>query len=259
MNTYFSSDNYLPNLSYSKSISQIKYECVLPFSFQRVLLGYLTNESIKKSDPNITRTRTLQYFTFEELEKQYENKKSNQCKKYKRNLAINASDIYLHSLLNPRVHNLSISYIYDPEAKMLIYIGKPFVKEGMEYGKPVMMEVVSSKGAKPKLQKAYPMFDCLMTVFQKLDDSRVLFTQTHAVDVGGWASNRTVLRQLAKNRGIEFMEKLNCLILQYPEDAKISDYEKELCCEKDGIPVDGFGKLLYDLNIDEADKEFDSN
>jgi hypothetical protein len=258
MNTYFSGDNYLPNLSYSKSISQIKYECVLPYSFQRVLLGYLTNESIQQSDPNITRTKTLQYFSFEELEKHYENKKSDQCKKYKRNLAINANDNFLHSLLNPRIHNLSISYIYDPEAKMLIYVGKPFVKEGMEFGKPIMMEVVSSKGSKPKLQKTYPMFDCLMTVFQKLDESRVLFTQTHAVDVGGWASNRKVLKQLAKNRGIEFMEKLNSLILKYPEDAKILDYKIELCEEKDGVPLDGFGKLLYELDIDGADKEFNS-
>jgi hypothetical protein len=43
---------------------------------------------------------------------------------------------------------------------------------------------------------------------------------------------------------------LEKLIQQYPKDAKIKDYEEDLCLEdQSGLCCDGAGKLMFDSNI----------
>jgi hypothetical protein len=76
-------------------------------------------------------------------------------------------------------------------------------------------------------------------------------------DLGGWTNNDTLFRKIMKQRGNEFMGTINYVMKDFPENMKISEYKELLCKEEDGKVVDGFGKMIYELNIDEENKDLE--
>ena len=85
-----------------------------------------------------------------------------------------------------------------------------------------------------------------------------IFGQVLLTDLGGWTGNDYLFKTLMKQRGNQFMSTIKNLMKEFPEDTKISDYEDLLCKEENGKVIDGFGKLIFELKIDEKNKEHQS-
>ena len=80
------------------------------------------------------------------------------------------------------------------------------------------------------------------------------------MDSGGWENSDAIIKMLAKSRGTKFRETLTKLIADFPENAKIEAYKEILCkMNENGKFVDGLGKLIYDLRIDEKDDNLKSS
>jgi hypothetical protein len=255
VNIFYTKQNYLPNLSYGKNVRGLKYECVVPCAFQQSLLGYLTNESFINSDPNTNKVETIEYIDYEKLKK----KLNVDELKYKRTHGINIIDIVLPFPFNARVAVNGFSAHYDPETKSLVSIWKPFLMHDLQFGKASMMDIVTTKGGVPKRVKTYPLFDWMFSKFQKLDDDKVLFSQVHIMDLGGWLSTDKFLRETALTRGFGFRDTLTKLAFDIPYEATIESYKDVLCKYNKSIPQDGLGILLYDLKIDELDQEYEDS
>jgi hypothetical protein len=69
------------------------------------------------------------------------------------------------------------------------------------------------------------------------------------LDVGGWTSNISIFKMIAKSRGAKFRSSLDQLILEIPEGSRIKDFEKDFEKEENGVPIDGYGKLLWNLKL----------
>jgi hypothetical protein len=105
-----------------------------------------------------------------------------------------------------------------------------------------------------KKKKVYPIFSFVFTRYQKIDDKKVLFSQVMVNDFGGWTTDPSLFKVVGKKRGANFRSSLLELVEKYPENAKIEDYKESLCQEENGKFIDGYGKLLYDLKIEEKRK-----
>jgi hypothetical protein len=257
MNSFFSKLNYLPQVNFSKNVKTVKFECVIPVSFQRLILSYATDESHTKADPNTTFVKSLQYFDYETLKKIFKEKGwENEIGSFERNLATHYSHMVFPYPFNPRIMHASSSCKYDPENEKLIMVVKPYVVEGRNFLEPLVVDICPKPGLPMKKCKTYPIFTFLFNKFQRIDEYKVLFSQVIVIDMGGWTSNDLLLKMIVKQRGSKFKENLTKLIEEFPEDSKIEDFKEILCQQKDGVFVDGSGKLLYELKIDENNQKF---
>eukprot|EP01080_Neovahlkampfia_damariscottae_P010993 gene10993-3699_t len=258
MNTYFSKLNYLPGVKLSKNAKALKFECVIPISLQRFVLSYSTFESASKSDPNITRMESLGYYEYETLREKFKEKGIEEnLANFQHNLMIGVADVVFSYPLNPRVSYQATTMTYDPETQTLIATGKPFMHDGIRFNEPIQLEVCPKTGSPMKKMKVYPFFDFFFLKYQQIDEEKVLFSQVHIMDSGGWTNNDAIIKMIAKSRGNKFRETLTNLIKEWPEKAKIEEYKEMICkLKENGNYSDGLGKLLYDLKIDEKNEEF---
>eukprot|EP01080_Neovahlkampfia_damariscottae_P010177 gene10177-2597_t len=249
MNTYISNLNYLPNVKSCPNIRTVKYECVLEVNFQRFLLAYL--HEIEKSDPNVLSSKVLKYHQHDELIKIFKERDfpKKEIENNRRNISSSVHDVQFPYPLNNRILYQTHSIIYDENEKSVFVVGKPSVPEGMKFLEPIIKEVDSDK--KSKKTKVYPFFDFFFQKYQKIDENKVLFSQAHLVEIGGWTNFDMFFNIIVEQRRNQFLDALKTMMEKYPEDAKISDFKQKLCQQKDGIIADGLGKLLYDLEIQE--------
>eukprot|EP01080_Neovahlkampfia_damariscottae_P004083 gene4083-7372_t len=247
INTFYSKLNYLPNLTFSNTISIIKYEAIMPFSLQKALLSTVSNEGLFKSDPNITRVRTIDFKTYQQIQNEYEHKQN--ILKYERSQVMIISDIKMPFPLNPRVDITSNAMHYDSKEKAFYCLAKPYVKDNKEMLKSTKMEVALSKGGKPKITKAYTYFNYSMLCLKVIDDSEIIFSQVNIVDLGGSSRNKSLFLYAARERGKGFKHTMTALAKDIPNDVKISDYKEHFNKEENGIPIDGLGKLLLEVDL----------
>jgi hypothetical protein len=199
----------------------------------------------------------LQYFDYETLMKIFKEKGwENEIGSFERNLATHYSHMVFPYPFNPRIMHASSSCKYDPENEKLIMVVKPYVVEGRNFLEPLVVDICPKPGLPMKKCKTYPIFTFLFNKFQRIDEYKVLFSQVIVIDMGGWTSNDLLLKMIVKQRGSKFKESLTKLIEEFPEDSKIEDFKEILCKQKDGVFVDGSGKLLYELKIDENNQKF---
>eukprot|EP01080_Neovahlkampfia_damariscottae_P011535 gene11535-4788_t len=254
VNAFTSETNYLPEVRISNTVvNAVKFETILPCTFDQALLSYFSNEMLMKSDPNCRRIRNIDYFDYEELKKMYkEQNKEDQITKYKRDLNVCGLDFGLPFPLNPRYANRADSCHYDPETKTFIRVGKNFYKDG-EFGKSVKVEMAQKRGSeKTSVMKAYTFFLFSGTIFQKLDEKRILYKDLILMDLGGWASSQMMISQIVKERKDKFKGSILKMVSQYvPESMKFADCSEKLNKEVNGKPVDGFGKLIGNINFGE--------
>eukprot|EP01080_Neovahlkampfia_damariscottae_P002120 gene2120-1986_t len=253
VNTFFSLVNYFPTVCYAKKAVSIKYECVLPYSLDRCCLGYLTNKSLKASDPNTMHIETHKYLSREEVLKVYEEKgKLNNVKNYESGLTINTAHITFGFPFNPRIYEYGGGYHYDPKERLLVTVLKCHFDPSTDSLQTYRTDAVTKKnGKKIKNTKCYPMFEYMITVYHEIDDKKVLFSQVNVCDASGWTNGETLPKLLAKARGLELRNTLHKMASEFPEDTKIEDYKDELLKEVDGQPFNGLGKLLWDTRINE--------
>jgi hypothetical protein len=258
MNIFFTNLNFLPNASFSKNSLCVKFEAIFPLDFQTMLLAHASNASIIKSDPHISFIETKEYYNFEEL-KEFSKEKGFQEEvgKFERNLTVGIMHIKLPLPLNQRVYNHSCSLKYDPVDQSVMSLMKPFVVGSMKFGESSVFDLFNKDGKLNKNIKAYPLFSYCFTKYQKIDEEKTLFSQVLILDPAGWANQPLLTKMIAKDRATRVLGSLMKLRSEFPEGKlKIEDYKNSLCRENEGKVFDGLGKILYELKIDEKNKQY---
>eukprot|EP01080_Neovahlkampfia_damariscottae_P005851 gene5851-9674_t len=244
VNAFISDTNYLPEAKISTTVNVVKFETVLNCTFDQALLSYFSNEMMMKSDPNCGRIRNMDYFEYDDLVKLYkEQNKEDEIKQYKRDLSICALDFALPYPFDPRFANRADSAHYDPETKTFLRVGKNYYEDG-QFGKPITVEMVKKRGTKPKVMKAYTFFMFSATMYQKIDEKKVLYKNIVLMDFGGWGSSKMMISKIIKSRKEKFKGTIIKMAQEFPDDIKIADHAEKLCRKEDGKVTDGFGKLL---------------
>eukprot|EP01080_Neovahlkampfia_damariscottae_P011257 gene11257-4076_t len=254
VNAFTSETNYLPEVRISNTIvNAVKFETILPCTFDQSLLSYFSNEMLMKSDPNCRRIRNVDYFEYDKLMKIYkEQQKENQIEKYKRDLNVCALEFALPFPFNPRFANRADSCHYDPETKTFMRLGKNFYQDG-EFGKPVKVEMACKRGSEQStMMKAYTFFLFSCAFFQKIDEKKVLYKDIVLMDLGGWGSSKMMISKIIKDRKDKFKGSILKIINEHvPETMKFADVSEKLNKEIDGKPADGFAKLLGNIDFGE--------
>jgi hypothetical protein len=260
MSAFLGKLNYFPNMSISKKFSSMKHEMVIPIPFQRLILSYSTDESLRRADPNISRLVPLAYYDYGDLQKIFKEKGWNSELKFERTLSVHKLDVVFPPPLDPRIYHMSSSTRYNPETQTLTIITKPFKGEGLNFFEPAMVDISTKKGKAPKKKKTYPMFDFIVLEYQRIDEEKTLFSQTHIMDFGGWGNNHTMIKMIAKGRRDNFKKNMEKLLKEYPVDAKIKDFKDSLNkVDENGLSCEAYGKMVYDSNIDEKDEDYKNN
>eukprot|EP01080_Neovahlkampfia_damariscottae_P010953 gene10953-3661_t len=251
-NTFWSTLNYFPN--FSESVSGVKQECILKHSFDKVLLTFMSDKMMTDDiDPTLKQIKTVEYYDYESLKEIFKERGfENSISKYKRSQVVNHSDIVLGPLMTPRIVSFGITAHQDVETGSVFYFGKPYERENRKFFKSTKMNVVVKKGEEPKNTNAIPMFDWFFYYLQKIDENKTLYTQIHMFNIGGYLSKLkfdSFGKMLVKAQGEKVVKNLEKLMNKIPEDAKLSDFLDDFSkLDENGIPFDGSGRLLYDLN-----------
>jgi hypothetical protein len=177
-NTFHSNMNYLPNVSISKKIKCMKHECVLPFDFERTFMSIIPGFRSTENVPNVTKVKIIEHYTAEDIQKIYSEKnEADKVKDFPFEQLNSEVDLYFGFPLNPRKLTNSNKCFFDKTKNSLLMISKPYLKEGMEFSKPTMMEIQMLNEKFPIIVKAYPFFDWRFLHYQKVDEKKVLFTE----------------------------------------------------------------------------------
>jgi hypothetical protein len=214
---------------------------ILPFSLEKALLGYVTNEGLFSSDPSITRLRTLDFKSSDQVKREFKSQSSEDSK----SISINVADIAMPPPFNPRIFHFSSAMNYDIATNSFIFIAKPFSNEH-PFGTSLKLDICNKKDGTPINQKVYTYFNLIFTYYKVIDEGKVLFSQVHLLNLGGWSQNKSLLIYAGKERGKGFKSTLTLLSKNISDDVKILDLKDKLCLEENGIPVDGLGKLLFE-------------
>jgi hypothetical protein len=250
MNTFITNTKYIDDEKISKTITVAKCETILNCSLDAALLGYFSNEMVKK-DPNCARFQTMDFIEHEELVKIYkEQKRTDQISKYKRDLLISILDFALPFPLGPRHANRSDSCHYDPKTKTFIRVGKNFLREGDgNFCEQILVDMCKKRNSEPKPMKGYRFFLFSGTIYQQIDENKVLYKDIGFLDFGGWGSSKLMSHAILKDRKNKFKDSIISSIKEFPENAKISDYKDQYTKKVDGKVVDGFGMLLSNIDF----------
>ena len=254
VNGYYSKYNYLPSVSFAKKIKCMKNECVISIQFQRLIMSYSTMKSLPKADPNTSNVECLEFLNYIELKKKFKENGWEDKLKSEREQVSSVFDISLPFPFDPRKSFNTQSYKYNSKEKSLIIIAKPSLSKEFEYFKLTEMKF-KDKNGKIKNRKVYPMFTFMLLKYQQIDEEKVLFSLVTLMDLGGWGSSESMFKFIVKERTKKFRSSLQKLVNEFPKDAKFKDFEDQLIEMKDGKYVDGFGKLMIDLKIDEKNEE----
>ena len=254
-NTFSSTIDYFPNLS--SRVTALKHECILSHSFDKVLLACLSDRiTTNDIDPSVTQIKTVEYYSHENLLKIFKEQGiESSIEKYKRSQIVNHSHLDLGPLTTPRTLCVGITAHYDKENETVHFFGKPFQRDDRKFFQTTKMDVVLKKGEEPKNVNAIPIFDWFSYYIQRIDEKKIIYTQIHMLSIGGFLGKLnfdTLSRKMVKTQGEKLAQNLFKIMNKIPDDAKIKDYMEEYSkLDEFGIPLDGSGRLLYDLNIND--------
>eukprot|EP01080_Neovahlkampfia_damariscottae_P003984 gene3984-7240_t len=259
VNAYFSTDNYLPDVTHNTTAS--KYECILPISFHKSILAFMCDESII-SDPNAAAMNCLGYKSTDELEDYFKKNEMHDEMKYcKRTNMISNFEAYFGFPFNPRIIKYAFSAHYEPETKSLYCIFKPYREDFSQFGTFEKMKVSQKGSAKKKATKALHMFDYTLRKFQKIDENKTLFQEVTLGNFGGWGKSDSFVKMVIKSRASGLRKSVLDTCSRFSDDVKISDFkEKFNKMNEEGIPMDMYGKLyINSVSYDEDTGIYSSN
>eukprot|EP01080_Neovahlkampfia_damariscottae_P011272 gene11272-4085_t len=249
VNAFISNTNYLPEAKISNHVHVIKIETIVDCTFDQTLLSYFSNEMMMKQDPNCGRIQNLDYYEYDDLVKLYnKNKKGEEIRKYKRDLNVCALDFSMPFPFDPRFSKRADSCTYDADTQTFMLVGKNFSEDG-EFCKPVYVDMVKKQGGKPKSMKAYKFFMFSSTIYQKIDERKILYKDISFVDFGGWGSSKIMVSAVVKDRKDKLKSTMAMWAHKVPENDKIQDYVQQLTRKEDGKVADGFGMLLGNMDF----------
>jgi hypothetical protein len=208
--------DYFPDVAWIRGgASCSKYTGILPFSFELCEHYLLHGKYVSQFDPNVTRSRMVEYYNHEELKKKYPNVDIQPG----RTCSVIFYDIKFPFPLAPRIYPVATSCLYDAETNEALLISKPCYH--------------------PELDKINKKKICLFRDFQiyslrKLDTNRTLYCQIHIADAGSLISNK-LSKFLIFNRGKQL-------------SINITKFLREM--EKKGIPDHDYNDGLMRPYID---------
>jgi hypothetical protein len=229
-------------------MSCVKHECVFPYNLDSFLFSKIHFlNSDKSTDPNTTRIESLNYYTKEDIQKIYKSKgMEKKVSKYQSDQTEVAYDLSFGPLFNPRQMVCSQKLYYDKENNSIILIAKPFLKDGMEYSKATKIEMVVAGDTKPKLVKAYPLFDWIFNLYQQIDDKKTLFTQVHLMDPGGWFNSDLLLKMATKRRGDTYRDSMINAIENLPKNLNLNDLREKYSTSQE---ISVFDRMVLNLDF----------
>jgi hypothetical protein len=227
----------------------MKFEWVLPFSMHKCLIGIFSKECNLKTEPGTRCITTTRYCSMEDLEEIYEkNQKLNAISKYKRGMVCTKAVVDLPFPLNCRNVNSSFTFIYDSETKSVICGMKAFESDFSNFATKKNVELATKSG-KIEKSNSYAIFNYGFLKLQKIDENKTLFIQVSLANPGGWVNDKKLLKAISKSRGIGMRKSYLKVMSELPKDINLKDCEEFNKVDEKGMPIDGLGKLLYEMNL----------
>jgi hypothetical protein len=163
---------YLPNVSWVQDgASIVKFVGILDYPFEAVEHYMLHAKYVNEFDANVTRQRTVQYLSYEELKLKYPEKKMNQG----RSVCVMLYDVKFPFPFAPRIYCVNSTAIFDPETHESITMSKPCIHSALdEYD----------------LKKTLPFTEFQLYSIRKLDDQRTMYYQLHIAHFGSKMGNK---------------------------------------------------------------------
>jgi hypothetical protein len=200
------------------------------FPFQQVACAIYGE--YKNCDPFATKTRCLEY-------------------KHNNHVIIDQNSV-MAMFQEPRRKTVYYNMNYDPEKKKITLRGKPYQVGEFPFLKLTPMNVCTKKGEKEQIVKSIQYFTFYTFTVTQIDDQRTLVDQSLMVDVGGTGFPLGLSAKRAQGLQGNFLK-----ILENMEKKTIKEHKYEFNELWEGIPVNPFGKLLYDLDIDSIDSLYE--
>ena len=179
INTFFSKLNYLPEIQKSVKTTASKFECILPFSLDKILLATFTAKGIY-DDLSIKNARSFDYKTFEDVKEHFKETPEKLEKFFPRAQSGYVFSIQLPKPLNMRLLTNVCGYSYDKKNKIFYNVSKPLLNEE-DWCKQIKTKVAIDNEGNEKLKKVYHMFSYSGAVLTQIDENKTLFSQVISI------------------------------------------------------------------------------
>eukprot|EP01080_Neovahlkampfia_damariscottae_P009597 gene9597-1799_t len=223
--SYRSHWNYFPNLKFlTKTTANVKHELKIKGGFQETVLAFFKGFHKKFfSEYFILDYKYGDYFVGQVIAK-------------------------IPIIFQKRVARFVSKFYYDPEIQQVVLRMKcsRFPNSTFTKSQTVMMK---EKDGKERKVKAIPYFDFSSMRITRIDDETTLFEHITTFDILIPAA--TLGLEIRAN---QYYSEIYGALQKLGDKKKILDYKYELNELWEGLPVDPFGKMLWDLDIDGKDK-----
>jgi hypothetical protein len=228
LEVYSSSWNYFPNVNFlTKQSTNLKVLIALDFGFEEAVLALFRRfASTQFSEPQVLEFKFGDYCLLQLFST-------------------------IPGMSNKRIIQLMFKFFYDPEKKELTLRMKSSKIPGCSFLENQMIPL-KSKDGKEKSIKATPYFIYGFIKLTRIDDKTTLLEQTTTIDVGSKSFNKSVLEKM----GTVLHEQIITEHKNLGDSKKISEYKYDLIDLWEGLPKNPIGKLLWDLDIIEQDKQY---
>jgi hypothetical protein len=223
--------NYFPNVEFiGSSISNIRIQIIFDFPLQQVACAMFGK--YQNHDPFATKSRVCEY-------------------KFNESVVVEQNSIF-GFFQEPRIKKILYSMEYDAEKKKITCRGKPYKMEGIPFLENTFMNIVAKKGEKEQKMKAIQYFSFYVNSLTQIDENRTLFQHTAMVDLGGTGFPKGITTKRAQGIQANTAKYLSTM----GDKITIKDHKYEFNELWEGLPVDPLAKLLYDLDIDGIDEQY---
>jgi hypothetical protein len=216
--SYFSKENYLDTCSFFDKSTSTKFNLIIPYSLNEVLIKILPRYEDKKISEGFV--KSYKYIKY--------------VKETKDNPSYCIVKVYndLKYPFDLRVSKMIISYYYDEKEKSVYFIFKPFLS-----AKDFKLLSENECFVKDDIKYCFLM-NYYVQKFEYLDTNTTIFTSTHIVKFNGWTKkfnflNKSIVKLLSKKIKNTFISNI--------ENSKRTLVE---CREE--LENDGVGKLVIE-------------
>ncbi len=163
---------YFPKVGWVQDGASIcKYVGILDYPFEVVEHYMLHAKYVNEFDANVTRQRTVQYLSYDELKMRYPDKDMKQG----RSVCVMLYDVKFPFPFAPRIYCVNSTAMFDPETQESITMSKPCFHSSLE---------------EYNLKKTLPFTDFQLYSIKKLDDQRTMYYQLHVAHFGSTMGNK---------------------------------------------------------------------
>jgi hypothetical protein len=234
VNIFYSDINVLQNVKSVKNAFLIKFEIILPHSFEKSICCIVPTFEQKNVNSNFISTICLEKKSYKQLCELHKDDKEEILAD--RSFISMATDIQFEFPITTLRKQLTVNSceFYDDKF-MKIWkpcVFKDFDCENFEWSKKYKYKDGNST------KSCYLNFDFGCNIFQQLTENKTQYTEVHLGNYGGWAENLNLLKNLIMNRGHSVKNNL-MKHLEKKQNLTFEIYE-------DDLSKDPFGKLVVE-------------